>query len=235
MQFTKIKKAILGASVVAVVAAGAAFAVDLKTDEAKASYGIGYGFANNMLQQTQGLELDVEAMVQGVEDAFAQADQAISEEDINAAIQALQAKQQAAAMAENAKVAEAAKAEGTAYLAENAKKDGVKVTDSGLQYEVITASGSDVRPSETDNIQVHYHGTLVNGTVFDSSVDRGEPIEFNLGGVIKGWTEGVQLMAVGDKFRFTIPADLAYGDNSPSPTIPAGSTLIFDVELLEIL
>jgi FKBP-type peptidyl-prolyl cis-trans isomerase len=235
MQFTKIKKAILGASVVAVVAAGAAFAVDLKTDEAKASYGIGYGFANNMLQQTQGLELDVEAMVQGVEDAFAQADQAISEEDINAAIQALQAKQQAAAMAESAKIAEAAKSEGAEFLAENAKKDGVKVTDSGLQYEVITSSGSDVRPSETDNIKVHYHGTLVNGTVFDSSVDRGEPIEFNLGGVIKGWTEGVQLMAVGDKFRFAIPADLAYGDNSPSPTIPAGSTLIFDVELLEIL
>ena len=235
MQFTKIKKAILGASVVAVVAAGTAFAVDLKTDEAKASYGIGYGFANNMLQQTQGLELDVEAMVQGVEDAFAETDQAISEEDINAAIQALQAKQQAVAMAESAKLAEAAKAEGTAFLAENAKKDGVKVTDSGLQYEVLSASGSDVRPTETDNIKVHYHGTLVDGTVFDSSVDRGEPIEFNLGGVIKGWTEGVQLMAVGDKFKFTIPADLAYGDNSPSPTIPAGSTLIFDVELLEIL
>lgn len=235
MQFTKIKKAILGASVVAVVAAGTVFAADLKTDEAKASYGIGYGFANNMLQQTQGLELDVEAMVQGVEDAFAQADQAISEEDINAAIQALQAKQQAVAMAESAKIAEAAKAEGAEFLAENAKKDGVEVTDSGLQYEVITSSGSDVRPSETDNIKVHYHGTLVDGTVFDSSVDRGEPIEFNLGGVIKGWTEGVQLMAVGDKFRFAIPADLAYGDNSPSPTIPAGSTLIFDVELLEIL
>ncbi|MBU2863066.1 FKBP-type peptidyl-prolyl cis-trans isomerase [Reinekea forsetii] len=235
MQLTKIKLVIAGASVAAVVAAGAAFAVDFDTDESKASYGIGYGFANNMLQQTQGLELDVDAMVKGIEDAFAKADQAISEEEITAAIQALQAKQQAAAAAESAKLAEAAKAEGEEFLATNAKKEGVNVTDSGLQYEVITASGSDVRPTAEDNIKVHYHGTLVNGTVFDSSVDRGEPIEFNLGGVIKGWTEGVQLMAVGDKYRFTIPSDLAYGDSSPSPTIPAGSTLIFEVELLEIL
>ncbi|MDN3650248.1 FKBP-type peptidyl-prolyl cis-trans isomerase [Reinekea marina] len=235
MQLTKIKLVIAGASVAAVVAAGAAFAVDFDTDESKASYGIGYGFANNMLQQTQGLELDVDAMVKGIEDAFAKADQAISEEEITAAIQALQAKQQAAAAAESAKLAEAAKAEGEEFLATNAKKEGVNVTDSGLQYEVITASGSDVRPTAEDNIKVHYHGTLVNGTVFDSSVDRGEPIEFNLGGVIKGWTEGVQLMAVGDKYRFTIPSDLAYGDSSPSPTIPAGSTLIFEVELLDIL
>jgi FKBP-type peptidyl-prolyl cis-trans isomerase len=235
MQFTTIKKAMIGAGVVAAVAAGAAFAVDFNTDEEKASYGIGYGFAKNMLEQTQGLELDVDSMVKGVQDAFEKADQAISEEDINAAIQALQAKQQAAIAAENALKAEAAKAQGTAYLANNAKKEGVTVTESGLQYEVLTASGSDVRPAATDNIKVHYHGTLVNGTVFDSSVERGEPIEFNLSGVIKGWTEGVQLMAVGDKFRFSIPSDLAYGDNSPSPTIPAGSTLIFDVELLEIL
>lgn len=235
MQLTKIKQAIASASAVALFAAGTAFAVDLDTDESKASYGIGYGFANNMLQQTQGLELDVNAMVMGIEDAFAKADQAISEEEITAAIQALQAKQQAAAAAESAKLAEAAKAEGAAYLAENAEKDGVIVTESGLQYEVLVSSGNDTSPTASDNIKVHYHGTLVDGTVFDSSVDRGEPIEFNLGGVIKGWTEGVQLMAVGDKFRFTIPADLAYGDNSPSPVIPAGSTLIFDVELLEIL
>src|SRR4029434_662190 len=107
-------------------------------------------------------------------------------------------------------------------------------TASGLKYEVLKKGTGTVSPKATDTVKVHYHGTLLNGTVFDSSVQRGEPISFGLNQVIPGWTEGVQLMKVGDKFKFTIPPALAYGENSPSPKIPANSTLVFEVELLAI-
>ena len=121
----------------------------------------------------------------------------------------------------------------TEYLAENGKKEGVVTTDSGLQYEVLKeAKGA--KPSATDQVTVHYHGMLINGDVFDSSVDRGSPATFPLNGVIKGWTEGVQLMPVGSKFKFTIPSDLAYGDRGSPPKIQGGATLIFEVELLSI-
>lgn len=111
--------------------------------------------------------------------------------------------------------------------------DKVITTESGLMYEVITL-GDGPKPEATDVVEVHYHGTLLDGTVFDSSVDRGEKISFGLNQVISGWTEGLQLMPVGSKYKFTIPADLAYGDRSPSPAIPAGSTLVFEVELFGI-
>lgn len=124
-------------------------------------------------------------------------------------------------------------AEGDAFLAENAKKDGVITTASGLQYEVITM-GNGAKPTATDKVKVHYHGTFVNGEVFDSSVERGEPIEFGLNQVIKGWTEGVQLMPVGSKFRFYIPYNLAYGEQGRGG-IPPYSTLIFDIELFDIV
>ena len=123
---------------------------------------------------------------------------------------------------------------GQKYLEENAKRSEVKVTESGLQYEVLK-EGNGVVATDQDRVKCQYHGTLIDGTVFDSSVERGEPIEFPLGGVIAGWTEGVQLMAVGDKYRFFIPANLAYGDNQASPLIPPGSTLIFEVELLDVI
>jgi FKBP-type peptidyl-prolyl cis-trans isomerase len=110
----------------------------------------------------------------------------------------------------------------------------MKTTASGLKYEVLKQGNGTVSPKATDTVKVHYHGTLLNGTVFDSSVERGQPISFPLNRVIRGWTEGLQLMKVGDKFKFTIPPDLAYGDRSPSPKIPAGSTLVFEVELLGI-
>lgn len=127
--------------------------------------------------------------------------------------------------------------EGLAYQEENAKKEGVQVTESGLQYEVL-AEGPEggASPAATDLVKVHYHGTLVNGEVFDSSVDRGEPIVFPLNRVIPGWTEGVQLMSAGDKYRFVIPADLAYGERGAgNGQIPPNATLIFDVELLEVV
>jgi FKBP-type peptidyl-prolyl cis-trans isomerase FklB len=120
-----------------------------------------------------------------------------------------------------------------AFLVENAKKEGVKTTASGLQYKVIK-SGTGATPKPTDTVKVHYHGTLTNGTVFDSSVERGQSISFPVNRVIKGWVEALQLMKVGDKWTLFIPANLAYGERSPSPDIPANSPLIFEVELLGI-
>ncbi|MGJ8581021.1 MAG: FKBP-type peptidyl-prolyl cis-trans isomerase [Psychromonas sp.] len=122
---------------------------------------------------------------------------------------------------------------GQGFLAENATKEGVVSTDSGLQYLVLEKGEGTEHPTATSKVKVHYHGTLIDGTVFDSSVDRGEPISFGLNQVIPGWTEGVQLMVEGDKFRFFIPSRLAYGNRSAGK-IPAGSLLIFDVELLNI-
>lgn len=122
---------------------------------------------------------------------------------------------------------------GQAFLSENSQREGVQVTESGLQYEVIE-EGSGVSPSETDTVVVHYHGTLIDGTVFDSSVDRGEPATFAVNRVIEGWTEGLQLMKPGAKYKFYIPSELAYGPQQRSEEIKANSTLIFEVELLEI-
>ena len=122
---------------------------------------------------------------------------------------------------------------GAAFLAENAQKEGVKSTASGLQYKVLTKGAGTTHPTATSNVTVHYHGTLIDGTVFDSSVDRGESISFVLNQTISGWNEGVQLMVEGDKFRFYIPSDLAYGDRNVGQ-IGAGSLLIFDVELIAI-
>lgn len=116
----------------------------------------------------------------------------------------------------------------------NAQKSEMKTTPSGLKYQVLKQGTGTVSPKATDTVNVHYHGTLLNGTVFDSSVERGQPISFPLNAVIPGWTEGLQLMKVGDKFKFEIPPDLAYGPNSPSPKIPPNSTLVFEVELLGI-
>ncbi|MHA7879195.1 MAG: FKBP-type peptidyl-prolyl cis-trans isomerase [Saccharospirillum sp.] len=219
------------AGVAAAMMFGSAWAAALETDEQVASYGIGYGFAANLLQQTQGLELDLEALLAGVQAGFDGTESEISNERINAAIQALQEQQMAAQQEAQA----ASRAEGIAFLAENAERDGVTVTESGLQYEVLSSTDDGASPTAEDTVRVHYHGTLINGEVFDSSVDRGEPIEFPLSGVIAGWTEGVQLMTEGDKYKFFIPSDLAYGDNSPSPAIPAGSVLVFEVELLEVI
>jgi FKBP-type peptidyl-prolyl cis-trans isomerase len=114
------------------------------------------------------------------------------------------------------------------------QKGDMKTTSSGLKYTVLKQGTGTVSPKATDTVKVHYHGTLLDGTVFDSSVERGEPISFPLNGVIPGWTEGLQLMKVGDKFKFEIPPALAYGPNSPSPKIPPNSTLVFEVELLGI-
>lgn len=152
------------------------------------------------------------------------------QQKIGAKEAAKNAEQEAANAEAEAEAANVAKLDGELYLEANAEKEGVIVTESGLQYEVLK-EGSGDHPTETSTVEVHYHGTLIDGTVFDSSVDRGEPISFPLNRVIRGWTEGVQLMTPGSKYRFTIPSELAYGTQA-SPEIPGNSVLIFEVELL---
>lgn len=191
-----------------------------------ASYGIGF----NMGQQLAGapFKLDVERVIDGLRDAMAKKPPAVAETALQAAMQALQQEAQAG---QATKGDENAKA-GAAYREANGKKPGIVTTASGLQVETIK-EGTGESPKPTDTVKVHYTGTLIDGTKFDSSVDRGEPISFPLNGVIKGWTEGLQLMKVGGKTRLVIPADIAYGPGGSGP-IPPNSTLIFEVELLGI-
>lgn len=225
-------------SAIATTAALAADKLDLTNDKIRSSYSIGVDIANSMKRQS--LDLDSAALAAGVSDGFAgktQLTEAEMEKVMNDFKASLMKKRQAEMekmQAESDAAAPANAKKGAEYLAANAKKEGVKTTASGLQYKVLKAGPNGGKsPKATDSVKVHYHGTLVDGTVFDSSVQRGEPISFPLNGVIPGWTEGVQLMKVGDKFQFTIPANLAYGDRGQGPIGP-NSTLIFDVELLDI-
>jgi len=201
--------------------------VALETNVDKMSYGIGLSMARSV--KGQPIELNNEALVAGLKDALADKEARLDETAIREAFAAVRQEQMEKQQVES----EAALKKGEDYLVENAKKDGVKSTESGLQYEVL-ASGEGASPSATDTVEVHYHGTLIDGSVFDSSVERGAPAKFPVNRVISGWTEALQLMKVGDKWRLHIPADLAYGAQSPSPKIPANSTLVFEVELLNI-
>jgi FKBP-type peptidyl-prolyl cis-trans isomerase FklB len=169
------------------------------------------------------------AIVAGLSDAFNGTPSRVSQEDLSASFKVIREVMQAQAKAQ----AEAAAAAGVAFLAENAKKAGVTVLESGLQYEVLTA-GEGAKPSADDNVRTHYHGTLIDGTVFDSSYERGEPAEFPVSGVIAGWVEALQLMNTGSKWRLTVPSELAYGGQAAG-SIPPHSVLVFDVELLAVL
>ncbi|MDX1392506.1 MAG: FKBP-type peptidyl-prolyl cis-trans isomerase [Rheinheimera sp.] len=211
--------------------------VALDTDAAKQSYSLGVSvgrYLDSTLDEytKMGLTLDSALILRGVQDAVADKT-ALTDEEVQNMMAALEEqfreKQTAIAEAEAAQ----AVAAGKAYLEENAKKEGVKVTESGLQYEVLQAAEG-AKPAATDTVKVHYTGTLVDGTKFDSSHDRGEPAQFPLNRVIPGWTEGVQLMNVGSKYKFTIPAELAYGDRDMG-VIKPNSVLVFEVELLEIV
>lgn len=210
---------------------GMAEELKLETETAKASYLIGRNIGESL--QADGLELDLDLLHAGLKEAAAGTESQISDADAQAVMMKFQQDMQAKQAAMQAEAAAANAAEGTAFLEENGKREGVTTTESGLQYEVITAAEGP-KPAATDTVQVHYHGTLIDGTVFDSSVDRGEPIDFPLNGVIRGWTEGVQLMSVGSKYKFYIPADLAYGDRGSPPRISPGAALVFEVELLSI-
>jgi len=197
------------------------------TDAKKASYSIGYSMAQNIRREF-GKDIDVAAFQAGIQDQLTGTASRVSDEDANSAFQSLIAARQAAAEV----VAQEMLVEGQAFLAENGKRDGVVTLPSGLQYEVIVAADGP-KPTAEDRVTTHYRGTLIDGTQFDSSYDRGQPATFPLNGVISGWTEALQLMSPGAKWRLYIPPELAYGDRAQGP-IPANSTLIFDVELLEI-
>lgn len=198
------------------------------TQELQASYGIGMQMGEQLKSQPFD-GLDISAVSAGIADAFFGAESKVSQQELQEAFQTISARMQASS-AEQAKVLGAV---GVEHLAENGKKEGVTVTESGLQYEVVTM-GEGEKPTAESTVSVHYHGSLIDGTVFDSSVDRGQPAEFPVGGVIAGWTEALQLMPVGSKFKLTIPSELAYGERGAGAAIGPHSTLVFDVELLEI-
>ena len=199
------------------------------TTELRVSYGVGRQMGEQLASNPFD-GVDADAVAQGVLDALngreSQVPRSALEEDFRIVGTRMQEKQEQQTKAQ-AKI-------GELFLAENAKKDGISVTDSGLQYEIITA-GTGEKPTATSRVKTHYHGTLIDGTVFDSSVQRGEPIDFPVNGVIAGWTEALQLMPVGSKWRLYIPHNLAYGERGAGASIAPFSALIFDVELLDIV
>ena len=202
--------------------------VDLKTPVQKVSYGIGLTMGKNLKED--GLDdIDPQLLAVGITDGLAGAEQRLADEELMEAFLFVQQRAEERMNALNDAIAK----EGRAFLEENAKREGVTTTKSGLQYEVLSATDG-VKPKASDTVTVHYTGTLIDGSVFDSSVERGEPVEFPVMAVIPGWVEGLQLMGVGEKYKFFIPSELAYGAQSPSPAIPANSTLLFEVELLDI-
>lgn len=202
--------------------------INLSTDETRVSYGIGRQLGGQ-LRDNPPPGVSLEAIVAGLTDAFNGADSRVSEADLSASFQVIREVMQAQAAAK----AEAAAAAGKQFLADNAKRDGIVTLDSGLQYEALN-TGEGAKPSREDQVRVHYHGTLIDGTVFDSSYDRGQPAEFPVGGVIAGWTEALQLMSAGSKWRLYVPSELAYGAQGVG-SIPPHSVLVFDVELLDVL
>ena len=198
------------------------------TLEDKVSYGVGYQFGMGLTRQMD-LELNQAAIFAGIEDSLTGTELRVSQEELQAAFVDMQAQ----AQAKTAAVAPANLAAAVAFLETNGAREGVVTTDSGLQYEIIT-EGTGALPAASDTVEVHYHGTLLDGTVFDSSVDRGETISFPVQGVIPGWVEGLQLMPVGSKWRLFIHPSLAYGERGSGPTIGPNSALIFEVELISI-
>lgn len=204
----------------------------LASEDAQFSYLVGSNVGQQLKQV--GIIFNADAFKLGLEDAVGGAKPRVSEEQAQKLFQSFNAKRMEAVNKEKAEKAKADLEKGSAYLAETAKKEGVQKTESGILYEVLNpGTEGGAKPAATSTVKVHYTGTLIDGTKFDSSVDRGEPAEFPLNGVIKGWTEGLQLMPLGSKYRFHIPSDLAYGPDG-RPGIPPNSVLVFEVELLEI-
>ena len=198
--------------------------INVTTDEERFSYGLGMVIGERVLKQYG--EVDYDIVLAGMRAQHGDQETLITLEEAGNAINARMEQQFAEQTAANRK-------RGEEFLKSNAEKEGVQVTESGLQYDVIT-EGDGAKPAVTDEVTVHYRGTLIDGTEFDSSYSRGEPTSFKLDQVIPGWTEGVQLMNVGSKYRFVIPHDLAYGERGAGGAIGPFETLIFEVELLEI-
>ena len=211
-------------------------AVNFKSDDDKAAYAIGVSFANYLSSSLEkpkeiGVELNKDIVLQGIEDTFA-GKAGMKDDETRKVLQDLDKRVAEKMKKKQADEAAANQKKGDDYRAKFAKEDGVKTTKSGLMYKVLTP-GKGASPKATDTVQVQYKGTLIDGTKFDSSYDRGEPATFPLNRVIPGWTEGVQLMKPGAKYEFVIPPQLAYGKQA-TPKIPADSTLVFEVELLKV-
>lgn len=202
--------------------------MQLDSIEAKASYAIGLQIGQQL--KDSGLkDLDINAIKQGLEDVLIEKQPILPLNELHDALRQIHER----AMAEKKKEAEKAAQAGVDFLKENLTKEGVKSTESGLQYSILKEGDGKI-PAATDTVRVHYTGKLIDGTVFDSSVERGQPAEFPVNGVIRGWVEALQLMPVGSKWRLYIPQELAYGSQGAGASIPPFSTLIFDVELLAI-
>jgi FKBP-type peptidyl-prolyl cis-trans isomerase len=228
---TRMSKGLWIAMALIIGAGGATAQLKPVNETEKTSYAIGVDIGRSF--KMQGASINADMLAQGMKDAMAGAKLAMSDSACEASVMKFQealanrqAETAAMASSENRKV-------GEAFLAENKNKPGVVALPSGLQYKVIK-EGAGKKPKATDEVTVHYKGTLLNGQTFDSSYDRGEPTSFPLNRVIKGWTEGLQLMSVGSKYEFFIPSDLAYGDRQMGAAIAPGSLLIFEVELLEV-
>lgn len=226
MNFSTRRIAVIAAALVA----GSALANDLTTEEQKLGYIIGMDIGSSL--KNEATPMDLEALIDALRTTYNGETPKLTTEQAQAIRESFIAKRRAAAEAEANEISAANAAEGEAFLADNLTKDGVKVTASGLQYKVLTM-GTGPKPAATDTVEVHYRGTLLDGTEFDSSYSRNQTTSFQLDRVIAGWTEGVQLMPVGSKFQFYIKPDLAYGEGGGGP-IPPNSTLVFDVELVSI-
>jgi FKBP-type peptidyl-prolyl cis-trans isomerase FklB len=198
----------------------------LETQNQKASYSIGVSIGSNLKQQ--GLPVDPELVAAGLRDALSGAETKLTQEQIMQTLMAFQNEMRA----QQGQKAEKNKKEGEEFLAENKKKEGVTVLESGLQYKVIK-QGTGEKPTRGDTVKAHYRGTFIDGSEFDSSYERGEPLSIDVTGVIPGWTEALQLMPVGSKWQLFIPSELAYGPQGSGPIGP-NQTLVFDIELLEI-
>jgi FKBP-type peptidyl-prolyl cis-trans isomerase FklB len=202
--------------------------VQLSTDEQKASYGFGLQFGEQLRRNGfEGLEL--EAVLAGIQHWYEQGEAALSDDEINPSFQVIKARQQEKETEKSSK----REALAEKFMGLNAARAEVSTTDSGLQYEVLE-TGSGDSPDARSTVVTHYHGTLVDGTVFDSSVDRGEPAEFGVHQVIPAWTEALQMMSVGDKWRIACPPELAYGDQGAGDAIPPNTALVFEIHLIEI-
>lgn len=202
-------------------------AATVKTDIEKISYTLGVVFAENV--NRQAITLDIPAFLQAIEDVLSSSELKLSKDDMQVIMQEFQKAEQD----RQNNQASTNKANGEKYLAENKTKEGVTETASGLQYKVITA-GTGKKPTSASKVLVHYRGTLIDGTEFDSSYARGEPVELGVGQVIKGWQESLPLMAAGSKWQIVVPSDLAYGQRGAGGAIGPNSTLLFDIELIEI-
>jgi FKBP-type peptidyl-prolyl cis-trans isomerase FklB len=217
---------IVSASLLALPLFGQEKSPQLKDQKDKVSYSIGMNIGLNLSRQKVDINPDV--LVAGIKDAIAGKPQLTQDQvkDVMAQFEKDMEQKQKAAGEKN-------KADGTKFLEENKKKEGVKTTASGLEYKVVK-EGTGAQPKATDMVTVNYRGTLIDGTEFDSSYKRGQPATFPLNGVIKGWTEGLQLMKAGSKYQFFVPSSLAYGERAVGPDIAPNATLIFEVELLEV-